>query len=120
MRDANTIFFIVLDPDACEIGYLRFSLQGPEAEISISLDQNERGKGYGSASIRNGSELVLSTTLARRIIAHVKSSNIGSIASFQRAGFLTEKVMVIRDISTHRMAYDRLPRGRSPGKPSTG
>ncbi len=78
---------IVLSPEGKEIGYVRFQLGGSDAEVSVALDPEERGKGYGPAAVRAASEQILSQGKVKRVLALIKYSNPGSRAAFERAGF---------------------------------
>lgn len=80
-------FFIILNPEGAGIGYVRFQVKEIEAEVSIALDEQERGKGYGSAAVRAASEELLSEGKVRRVVALIKQSNAGSRQAFEQAGF---------------------------------
>lgn len=88
LSDPKTRIFIGLREDGEPFGYARYDLLTDEAEISVSIDKNIRGRQYGSQLIRICSEHVLLTEQLRRIVAHVKSANAGSVAAFARAGFV--------------------------------
>jgi len=88
MTDPLTRIFVVLNRDGQEIGYLRFDITGDEAEISISIDRTQRGKGYGIAAIKIGSDQILATEPVRRIVARILRGNDASIAAFQQSGFV--------------------------------
>lgn len=79
--------FIVLNSEGQEIGYVRFQQNGSDAEISIALDPQERGKGYGPAAVRMASEQMLSEGNVTQVIALIKHSNPASRQAFERAGF---------------------------------
>jgi len=78
---------IVLSPEGKEIGYVRFQLTGSDAEVSVALDPEERGKGYGSAAVRAASDELLAKGGVKRVIALIKHSNPSSRQAFERAGF---------------------------------
>jgi RimJ/RimL family protein N-acetyltransferase len=87
MADARFRAFVAVDPEGKDVGYVRFDLDGEEAEISVAIDKRERGKGYGLAAIRTGSERMLVEGPASRIIAFVRCDNFASLAAFERAGY---------------------------------
>ncbi|MBI3126008.1 MAG: GNAT family N-acetyltransferase [Candidatus Tectomicrobia bacterium] len=87
MGDARFRAFVAVDPAGKDVGYVRFDLDGEEAEISVAIDKGERGKGYGLAAIRAGSERMLAEGPARRVIALVRRDNPASLAAFERAGY---------------------------------
>lgn len=102
---SDTRIFVALDAHGREVGYVRFSIREEQAEISIALEKTERGKGYGSAAIKQGSDQLLATGAAKRIVAQVKNDNTASVAAFQRAGFAIENVKVVADTDIYEMVY---------------
>lgn len=60
-------------------------------KIGINIDPNYRGKGLGSRIITEGIEYVKNNYKdIKNIIAEIKSTNIASIKSFIRTGFIFE------------------------------
>jgi len=78
---------IILSPEGKEVGYVRFHLNGSDAEVSVALDPEQRGKGYGPAAIRAASDQLLSKGGVKRVVALIKHSNPDSRRAFERAGF---------------------------------
>jgi UDP-2,4-diacetamido-2,4,6-trideoxy-beta-L-altropyranose hydrolase len=87
LADPDTLLYVILDPEGASVGYVRFSLEGRDAEISIALAPTTRGLGYGTAAIRRGCELVFATGRVSRVVARVKADNEASRRAFGRAGF---------------------------------
>lgn len=88
LKDANRYLFIILNENDVEIGQVRFDTHENEAEISITLDKNFRGRGYGTKSIKYSSEKFLKENKQlQRIIARVKTENKLSLDVFKKAGF---------------------------------
>ena len=109
MRAQDTRIFIVMDADAREVGYVRFSIEADEAEISVGVDIAERGKGYGADAIRMASDQILATGPVDRILAYIKQDNPASLAAFQRAGFDSKSIKDVSGIAAHVMTYRRCP-----------
>ncbi len=105
--DPQTLFFIVLNDDKRAVGYVRFELAGQKAEISISIDRQERGKSYGTKAIAIASDHLFATTPVRRIFACVKTDNSASRAAFERAGFTLEGVRRISGVEAWELIYKR-------------
>ncbi len=105
----DTRIFIVMDANGCEVGYVRFNILADQAEISVSVDRAERGKGYGPTAIRLGSEQLLATGAAKRIVAHVKSNNPVSIGAFLRAGFTPNGSKEVAGSEAYEMVYRGTP-----------
>ena len=103
--DPDTKINLVLDGHGHEVGYVRFDLHGEEAEISVCVDQLERGKGYGQSAIRVGSDQLLAGGEVRRIVAYVKVGNPSSVAAFERAGFRQIGLEEVSGIAAHKLVY---------------
>ena len=114
MDDPATKIFIAEDRSGHQIGYVRFDIEDDCAEISISLDKDQRRKGYGSLLIRQGSDRLLQDSLAKKIIAVVRSDNPDSLAAFQRAGFVVESTRQANDIDAVELAYEGVPQAQGP------
>ena len=109
LQSQDTQIYIIMDASGHEVGYVRFNISGEEAEISVSVDKDERGKGYGAAAIRQGSDQVLSSGPVKRIIAHIKQDNSASLTAFQRAGYGPMDDKDTSNTDAYVMAYDGCP-----------
>lgn len=90
LRDPTKSIFIVMAEEGTPIGYVRFHMLDSEAEVSISLDRDWRGKGYGSAAIRLASDQIIASSPVKTIIAYVKENNYRSLKAFWKARFVTK------------------------------
>jgi UDP-2,4-diacetamido-2,4,6-trideoxy-beta-L-altropyranose hydrolase len=106
LPDPQMQILVAEDREGHEIGYVRFDIRDGEAEISVSVDENQRGKGYGTAMIKAGSEYLLSAKRAERIIAHIKRVNPASVFAFERAGFTVRGYMQIAGVDACEMVYE--------------
>ena len=102
----DTLIYIILDVHRYGVGYLRFNIEGEQAEISISVAQSERGKGYGSAAIRLGSDQLLGSGGLKRIVAYLKGENSASMAAFLKAGYVHMGTLKIAGAEAHQMIYE--------------
>jgi RimJ/RimL family protein N-acetyltransferase len=117
LEDPATIILVVLDNQGHEVGYVRFNIQGEEAEISLSLGRLERGKGYGAAAIRQGSDRLMIGGTTKRVVAYVKANNLASTAAFRRAGFVdTGVAQKLAGVPVRRLVYDQMSRKTSSAK----
>lgn len=107
LSDPCTRIFIVVDPRGRDIGYVRFDIVDGEAEISVSIDKAERGKGYGTAAIKTGSDHLLREESVQRIVAYIKTDNLASIAAFKKAGFVLRGRKRIAGVEACEMVYTR-------------
>ena len=103
--------FIILDAYGREVGYVRFNILAEQAEISVSVDSAQRGRGYGPAAIRLGSEQILAAGTVKHVVAHVKSNNPASISAFRRAGFIVRGLKEVAGTEAYEMVYEVTPQG---------
>lgn len=68
------------------VAMIRLDIDNEEAEIGINVDPSKRGKGYGTAAIKECIKTAANLGV-RRLIAKVKSNNKPSIHAFIKAGF---------------------------------
>ena len=68
-------------------GQIRYDLDGDQAVVSISLDREFRGKGYGSPLIWRSAEELFDTTAVTSVHAYVKPTNEASVRAFEKAGY---------------------------------
>lgn len=71
-----------------KLGVIRFDVKDDFAEISITVKKEKRGQGYASAALKLLSDYYLNEKPINLIIAKVKSENIASLKSFQKAGYV--------------------------------
>jgi UDP-2,4-diacetamido-2,4,6-trideoxy-beta-L-altropyranose hydrolase len=96
LEDSRHHLFIGINGEDKPIGQVRFDiLDNQYAEISITLDGNHRGRGYGTLLINLGVEALLRQTPVKAIHAWIKPYNIASCKAFEKAQFkkLTEEVI---------------------------
>jgi RimJ/RimL family protein N-acetyltransferase len=70
-----------------ECGSARLDLAGDEAEVSIHLAPEYRGRGVGPAALERLAETAFGELELGRLVARVKADNAPSLAAFERAGF---------------------------------
>ena len=80
---------LIAEDAGTPVGVLRFDVVGDVAEISIFLDPDRLGRGYGTEMLRKGADWVrqnLSGIATLR--AKVKSDNPMSSRTFEKSGFV--------------------------------
>lgn len=90
LHDAAARLHVVTGPAGEPLGYVRFSLAGDTAEISIGLAAAARGLGAGRRAIAAGCAALFAeppATRPARILARVKPGNEASLRAFRAAGF---------------------------------
>jgi UDP-2,4-diacetamido-2,4,6-trideoxy-beta-L-altropyranose hydrolase len=96
LEDFRHQLFIGINEEDKPIGQVRFDTWDNEyAEVSVSLDSNHRGRGYGTLLINLGVEEILRQTPVKEIHAWIKPNNLVSCKTFEKAQFkrLTEEVI---------------------------
>lgn len=86
-RSPRSRIYIIVGPRDRPLGQIRMERGASRsAEISVSVDPAERGKGVGAAAV-----LALDGPArkwgVRTLVAHVKTENVGSLLAFVKAGF---------------------------------
>ena len=85
MRDDRKLFVIVAD--AMAVGTARLDMAGREAEVSIHLAPEWRGRGIGSSALHALAEVAFGELEIDHLVASVKADNHASLAAFAKAGF---------------------------------
>lgn len=88
LADPRCTFLMAMDERGEAVGQIRADLDGRDAEISISVAANARGRGLGSALIDAATHYLFQHTNARVLHAYIKPDNAASRAAFERAGFV--------------------------------
>ena len=89
LNDRATKIFIA-SIDDCAVGQVRFDVDGLLAEIDVSVDGQERGRGLGPALIIAGVRELFGRTEAGTVVARVRPENTASATAFEDADFLLE------------------------------
>ena len=97
LADSNCLHLIAEDADGLPVGQIRFDIstvltectdrESLKAEISLSMDRNQRGKGRGTAIIAQGLTVLFHKTNVLCAHAWIHPQNEPSQRAFLRAGF---------------------------------
>jgi UDP-2,4-diacetamido-2,4,6-trideoxy-beta-L-altropyranose hydrolase len=87
LSDPRCIFYIAMNSDGVPIGQVRYDREGNKAVVSISIDREFRGKGYGSRLIWLASQKLFVILDIDTIHAYVKQGNEASVGAFVKAGY---------------------------------
>lgn len=90
LEDEKSLFYVIRN-DSDLIAQIRFDMNDEDAEISISIAPNFRGKGLGANLLKITSEKVISEKEAKKIIAYVKNDNAASKTIFEKAGYILKE-----------------------------
>ena len=102
LNEPNCVFFIAEEIDQEPVGLVRYDMVGGEATISVIVDDNFKGQGYGSQIIARASERIFKIRHVRTIHAYVMPENHASIKAFKKANFqLIESTTVKGQPASH-------------------
>ena len=107
LKDSNTHILIASDINGKKVGYVRFDINGHDAEISTCIDKSERGKGYGVATIKKGSDHLIQNGSVQNVVAYIRPNNLVSLSAFRKAGFESQGYKHIEGVEARKMVYGR-------------
>jgi RimJ/RimL family protein N-acetyltransferase len=88
LADPNCLLLILLEADGSPIGQARFNrTSAREAEVSIALGSEWRGRGIGARAIALSTAEASLKLKVERVHALVKAGNEPSLRAFLRAGY---------------------------------
>lgn len=103
LADPRTRLFVILE-DGRPVGYVRFDLAPPLAEINLGLDPTARGRGLGAAAIRLASEQIRAEGITT-VRARVRPENARSVAAFHRAGFVRRGTVRVGEVEAVELVF---------------
>lgn len=105
LKDPDTFLFIGLWNEL-PVGQVRFDRHDSIYEIDYSVDETQRGKGFGEMLIRYGMEAIgISKEKDFRIVGLVRPENIASCEVFRKLGFVEEKPEQRGGLILHRFVF---------------
>ncbi len=88
LRSDSTEMFIFYSQIYTPLGMVRLQQKNEnEAVISISVDQNQRGKGFAKQILSIGSQYYKGINKDYSIVAYIKPNNMASIKTFKNVGY---------------------------------
>jgi RimJ/RimL family protein N-acetyltransferase len=87
LSDARSTIYIAAAPDGGEVGQTRFEDRGRAAEVSVSVAESARGRGWGAALVDASVRRYFAESDVDRIVARVLPGNERSAAIFAAADF---------------------------------
>lgn len=103
LADPATRLYVV-EVEGRPAAQVRFDLRGSrEAEISVSVDPAARGRGVGTAAVRQACLRVAGETGVRSILARVKVDNDASLRLFEKAGFRDDGTETVAGCNARRL-----------------
>lgn len=94
IEDDTYFLFIFNNSEQQQIGQIRIQLEtGNDALIGISVAKEHRGKGYAKEMLKNAADYFLEIYPCKILNAYIKSTNISSKFSFEKAGFELKEIV---------------------------
>src|SRR3989344_2193574 len=111
IKDINTHLFIIINEFFEKVGIVFFNEKDNQAVISINLNPDFRGKGYGTASLLKAVSQYFDNFPIESIIAEIKENNNISLRLFKQIGFVEESKE--RNLLTLRLTKDEFNKIRN-------
>ncbi|OLS21886.1 MAG: hypothetical protein HeimC3_33390 [Candidatus Heimdallarchaeota archaeon LC_3] len=107
LASPNAVIIICLNENNEFLGQVRFNTSNIDNTITVSIfvNQNFHSKGLGTKLLKDLSQIALKAFKAEKIIAHIKSDNIGSIKAFKKAGYVFYQEKIIKEIESVELVY---------------
>jgi UDP-2,4-diacetamido-2,4,6-trideoxy-beta-L-altropyranose hydrolase len=87
LGDPDTVLDIVEVDAGRPVGVVRIEWRGEAAELSVTIDPAERGRGLGSATVRAAVAAAAARWPAAPVVAWIAADNEASVRCFEAAGF---------------------------------
>ena len=105
LADADSWIFIGLTDDGEPIGTVRFSRDGEEVTIGVSVAREARGHGYAAPLILRGVREMAGSHKIELIHAFIKTDNQASVRAFEAAAFEPVEPTTVRGCPAHHLVW---------------
>lgn len=106
-KNLSKNWFIFYNSENLPIGIVRLDYKNDEWIIGITVDPDQRGKGYASQMIKLAADKFIESNTNAKIIAYIKEENVASKKAFSNAGFIYESMVNINNHQSFRMYYSK-------------
>ena len=94
IKDDDCLILVVNNGNGTLLGQVRFEIDNDIADISISLTDEIKGRGYALDILQKSQDILLMKREIKKIIATINNENAASIKLFQKAGYLLSEVRI--------------------------
>jgi RimJ/RimL family protein N-acetyltransferase len=101
------VMFLALLDGGRPLGLARFDMQGHSAIVSVSIDAEFRGQGWGGRVISKACEAFFAARPVARVNAYIKKDNVASQHAFAKAGFSREPDVLYQGDTALMMSLSR-------------
>lgn len=111
LADPAAHLFIAVDRDDRPVGIVRFAVGGASAVVSIAVDAEHRGRGFGPEMLSLGCErLFAARSGVERVEAWIREGNVHSLRAFRRAGFVPAGGGAVSGVPARRLVLEHARR----------
>jgi UDP-2,4-diacetamido-2,4,6-trideoxy-beta-L-altropyranose hydrolase len=96
LADAQCLFLIAENDAGAAIAQVRFDMKDQDATISLGVEAEQRGKGFGSVIVSQASHLLFEKTEVNVIHAYLKPINMASRRVFEKSGYENVGVVPVK------------------------
>jgi RimJ/RimL family protein N-acetyltransferase len=105
INDPHCIY-LICELNEVPIGQLRIDKKSDLGQISVIVEEEQRGKGYGTSIIQLGCRYAYYSFNLHRFIARVKKEVPGAIKPFERSGFIVAKELTVNGTKAVELQFD--------------
>jgi UDP-2,4-diacetamido-2,4,6-trideoxy-beta-L-altropyranose hydrolase len=96
LHNPACVFYVATNAANIPVGQVRYDLTDDQAVVSVSVDRELRGKGYGTNLIWLSAERLFETTAITTIHAYIKPANESSIRAFEKVKYRKRGMVTIK------------------------
>lgn len=100
IEDKKALLLVFENEENIPVGQIRIEQKTDENIIGISIDKNFRGLGLAVPMLTTACEVFFTEFQAKNIHAYIKKTNLASLNSFKKAGFVViDELIIGEDLS---------------------
>ncbi|MBL7911102.1 MAG: GNAT family N-acetyltransferase [Bacteroidia bacterium] len=102
LNSEDCFFYLFLNEQNIPIGQVRIDKTKDEIVIGISIDEKQRGKGFGVQMLNKATAEYLNQFPGAKIIAYIKEDNVASLKLFTSANFIKIEDVKVGEYKSHK------------------
>lgn len=102
LNSKDCFFYLFLNQQNIPVGQVRVDKTNDEVIIGISIDEKQRGKGFGVQMLNQATEDYFNQFPDAKIMAYVKEENIASMKLFSSANFIKIEEVKVGEHKSHK------------------
>lgn len=101
VEDKKALLLVFENEENIPVGQIRIEQKTDENIIGISIDKNFRGLGLAVPMLGSACEAFFTEFQAKNIHAYIKKTNLASLNSFKKAGFVVINELIISNEASY-------------------